>query len=244
MGRPAARQGDNHTCPQVTPGVPPVPHVGGPITAGCTNILIGGQAAATVGKPCTCVGPPDVVQTGSPTVLFNNLFAARLTDMTAHGGLIASGFPTVLIGVDPVLEAIIAGVNPTDSVINCGHLVDAAIARLNGTDPNATAPAGQDGSFEEIGNRHGTTINFGSSFEDAFEAVRSGGDGTTAIVGIIYGSGNAHVVTMTNRDGNVSILEGQDWGDADSREVITNPARANERYNSDGRSDVGYGITP
>jgi len=28
---PAARIGDMHTCPMVTPGTPPVPHVGGPL---------------------------------------------------------------------------------------------------------------------------------------------------------------------------------------------------------------------
>ena len=27
---PAARIGDMHVCPMVTPGVPPIPHVGGP----------------------------------------------------------------------------------------------------------------------------------------------------------------------------------------------------------------------
>ena len=31
MGMPAARVGDMHVCPMVTPGVPPIPHVGGPI---------------------------------------------------------------------------------------------------------------------------------------------------------------------------------------------------------------------
>ena len=31
---PAARLGDMHTCPMVTPGTPPVPHVGGPIMLG------------------------------------------------------------------------------------------------------------------------------------------------------------------------------------------------------------------
>jgi len=29
--KPAARITDMHTCPMVTPGVPPIPHVGGPI---------------------------------------------------------------------------------------------------------------------------------------------------------------------------------------------------------------------
>ena len=47
----------------------PVPHVGGPITApGCPTVLIGG------------------------------VLAARIADLTAHGGVIITGDPTVLIG--------------------------------------------------------------------------------------------------------------------------------------------------
>src|SRR5690242_15832021 len=43
---PAARLGDLHTCPMVTPGTPPIPHVGGPISGPCQpNVLIGGQPA-------------------------------------------------------------------------------------------------------------------------------------------------------------------------------------------------------
>jgi uncharacterized Zn-binding protein involved in type VI secretion len=46
-----------------------VPHVGGPILPpGCPTVLIGGQPAA------------------------------RMTDMTAHGGTIILGWPMVLIG--------------------------------------------------------------------------------------------------------------------------------------------------
>jgi hypothetical protein len=42
MGKPAARIGDMHVCPMVTPGLPPIPHVGGPITGpGCPTVLIG-----------------------------------------------------------------------------------------------------------------------------------------------------------------------------------------------------------
>lgn len=244
MGRPAARQGDMHTCPQVTPGTPPVPHVGGPIIMGCPNVLIGGQLAATSGHPCTCVGPPDFIQQGSPTVLICSMPTARLTDMTAHGGLISVGCVTVLIGIDPILEAIIAGVNPANSVINCGNIIDAVYARLKGTDPNAAAPAGGDGTFTEIEKRFGTKLTWGRSFNEAFEAVRKGGNGTSAIVGIVYSNGNSHVVTMTNRGGTVGIMEGQDWGGNNSREVITNPARANQRYNAGGGSNIGYGIIP
>jgi uncharacterized Zn-binding protein involved in type VI secretion len=83
----------------VTPGVPPVPHVGGPILPpGCPTVLIGGQPAARVTDMCTCVGPPDVIVKGSPTVLIGNLLAARMGDQTAHGGVIVIGCPTVMIG--------------------------------------------------------------------------------------------------------------------------------------------------
>ena len=89
-----------HTCPMVTPGVPPVPHVGGPITGppGAPPVLIGGTPAATVGMMCVCVGPPDAIVKGSVTVLINSKPAARMGDMTAHGGVIILGMPTVMIG--------------------------------------------------------------------------------------------------------------------------------------------------
>jgi uncharacterized Zn-binding protein involved in type VI secretion len=68
-GQPAARVGDMHTCPMVTPGTPPVPHVGGPIATGSATVLIGGQPAARVGDTATCTGPPDAIVAGCPTVL-------------------------------------------------------------------------------------------------------------------------------------------------------------------------------
>ena len=99
MSKPAARVGDMHTCPMVTPGVPPVPHVGGPILPpGCPTVLIGGQPAARVGDMATCVGPPDVIIIGSVTVMIGGMPAARMGDQTAHGGVIVMGFPQVLIG--------------------------------------------------------------------------------------------------------------------------------------------------
>jgi len=69
-GQPAARLGDMHTCPMVTPGTPPVPHVGGPIIKGSATVLIGGQPAARVGDMATCTGPPDtIIPPGCPTVM-------------------------------------------------------------------------------------------------------------------------------------------------------------------------------
>jgi len=96
---PAARLTDMHVCPMVTPGLPPIPHVGGPIVGpGAPTVLICGLPAANVSSTCVCVGPPDVIIMGSFTVLIGNLPAARLGDSTAHGGVIVAGCPTVLIG--------------------------------------------------------------------------------------------------------------------------------------------------
>lgn len=96
---PAARVTDFHACPMVTPGVPPVPHVGGPVTGpGMPNVLIGGLPAACLGDLCVCVGPPDSIIKGSATVLIGGRPAARMGDSTAHGGTITLGLPTVLIG--------------------------------------------------------------------------------------------------------------------------------------------------
>ena len=69
-GQPAARVGDMHVCPMVTPGTPPIPHVGGPITGpGSPTVLIGGMPAARLGDSCTCTGPPDSIVMGCPTVI-------------------------------------------------------------------------------------------------------------------------------------------------------------------------------
>ena len=91
----AARIGDLHICPMVT-GV--VPHVGGPVLTGAPTVLIGGMPAARMGDSATCVGPPDTIAKGSATVLIAGQPAARMGDTTAHGGIIALGCPTVLIG--------------------------------------------------------------------------------------------------------------------------------------------------
>ena len=96
---PAARLTDMHTCPMQTPGLPPIPHVGGPVIGpGVSTVLIGKLPAAVVGDNAVCVGPPDAIVKGSATVLIGGKPAARIGDMTMHGGAIVFGCPTVLIG--------------------------------------------------------------------------------------------------------------------------------------------------
>src|ERR1700748_1612157 len=109
MERPAARVTDTHKCPMITPALVPIPHVGSVILGpGAPTVLIGGQPASTVGDICICVGPPDMIVTGSMSVLIGGKPAARMTSMTAHGGAILGGEPTVLIGdIGPVMAGII-----------------------------------------------------------------------------------------------------------------------------------------
>ncbi|MBT1686947.1 PAAR domain-containing protein [Dawidia soli] len=95
----AARITDLHVCPMVTPGLPPIPHVGGPVIGpGAPTVLIGNLPAAVLGDSCVCTGPPDAIMKGSATVMIGGKPAARMGDTTAHGGQIALGCPTVMIG--------------------------------------------------------------------------------------------------------------------------------------------------
>lgn len=99
MPAPAARLSDMHACPLVTPGTPPVPHVGGPILPPCCpTVIIGGLPAARVGDMALCVGPPDTIAMGSTTVMIGGQPAARVGDQCLHGGAIVAGCPTVIIG--------------------------------------------------------------------------------------------------------------------------------------------------
>jgi len=92
----AARISDMHTCPLFSG---PVPHVGGPIIGPCVpTVLIGGLPAAVVGDMLVCTGPPDTIVKRSTTVLIGGKPAARQGDLTAHGGVIVVGLPTVQIG--------------------------------------------------------------------------------------------------------------------------------------------------
>lgn len=96
---PAARITDMHICPMLTPGLPPIPHVGGPVIGpGVPTVLIGKLPAAVMGDMCTCVGPPDSIVKGSATVMIGGKPAARMGDNCVHGGTIVLGCVNVIIG--------------------------------------------------------------------------------------------------------------------------------------------------
>lgn len=98
MGKPAARIGDEHECPLVTPGTG-TPHIGGPIFGpGCVAVLIEGKPAATAGDVCVCAGAMDKITGGSSGVFIGGKPAARAGDRCEHGGFVIGGSATVLIG--------------------------------------------------------------------------------------------------------------------------------------------------
>jgi uncharacterized Zn-binding protein involved in type VI secretion len=269
----AARMGDPPTHDTLTPAGVVGPPLTGPCPAGL--VMIEGMPAAHVGCTVLCSGvimvgtvhpplpippaPPPLIIVGSISVLIHNFPAAR---WVPSGDLVACGAFLGMLPLWPARRTLIGGigsvppalaqmmviawsVNPNRSTINCGFIIDAVVDRLEGSDPNATAPTGQDGSWSDIESRHGMNFNWNSSFQAAYNAVQAGGDGTTALVGIVYSSGTAsHIVTLTNQDGQVGIIEGQDWGAGQPPEVITNVGDANNRYNSDGGSNIGWGIIP
>lgn len=152
MGMPAARVGDMHVCPMQTPAVVPIPHVGGPILPPCAiTVLVGGMPQARVSDLCVCVGPPDVIVKASLGVYVCGLPAARIGDLTAHGGTIVAGMPTVLIGdiavVTPNAPTVLISVPvtpivPTDLTQTPASIADApAEVQLSGEVIGAMAVA-------------------------------------------------------------------------------------------------------
>lgn len=100
----AARVTDLHLCPMITlVGPASFTHAGGAILGpGASNVKIQGLAASVVGDQAECTGAPpgvvDAIVKGSATVKIAGKPAARMGDMTAHGGTIMMGAPTVNIG--------------------------------------------------------------------------------------------------------------------------------------------------
>jgi len=96
MSKPAATMGCNHTCPMKDG---PKDHVGGILLKGSPDVFIEKSMAAREGDPLQCMSPSvDMVKMGSSCVFFNGKAAARMTDMTEHGGQIVEGKRSVLIG--------------------------------------------------------------------------------------------------------------------------------------------------
>lgn len=99
---PASRIGDMHTCPMFDG---PKPHVGGPIVLGSFTVLTCGVPQSFQGNPAICVGPPDSLLLGVPTVLIGQsmgfgAFALILGGLMAGLMNFVSGYPKAVMQPD------------------------------------------------------------------------------------------------------------------------------------------------
>jgi uncharacterized Zn-binding protein involved in type VI secretion len=129
-----------HTCPMVT-GI--VPHVGGPVIMGSPNVITAMMPQARVTDQCVCVGPPDIIVKGSTGVLVNGLPAARMGDLTAHGGVIVMGAFNVMIGEVGGGSASPPVTVPASSVAGSGEQVTGAMAEVMGELASNVSSQGQ-----------------------------------------------------------------------------------------------------
>jgi len=85
-GKPAANALSTHVCPMVTPGTPPIPHVGMfAVPMGALTVLINGSPAIVMGDMFLCVGPPATVVLGSPNILIGMSGSVSVGSATGEG---------------------------------------------------------------------------------------------------------------------------------------------------------------
>lgn len=97
MKKPAARVGDQHSCPMVEPNGNA--HKGGPVLPpGSTNVKIAGQPAARVGDLAHCEGVTDMLVGGSASVKVNKGPLALAGMPTTHGGTVVPSQSKVIVG--------------------------------------------------------------------------------------------------------------------------------------------------
>lgn len=141
------------------------------------------------------------------------------------------------------LWRIVRDINPSGNTVNCGHTIDAVIHRLTGVNPSAVSHnIGSGGGFSEIATRHGTTFTWQHSLDEIFNIIRSGGNGTLGLVGILWPNNSSHIVAIANVDGVVGICEGQDWAAHMPPEVLSDLDKVLARYNPSGNEVHGLAV--
>ena len=98
-GKPASRIGDMHTCPMVTVLVP---HVGGPFVLGSFTVIVGGSPQSRQTDMLICIGPPDALLMGCPTVLVG--MVGGMGGVSAILGGLLAGLINFLAGYPRVVQ--------------------------------------------------------------------------------------------------------------------------------------------
>lgn len=132
-GMPAARIGDMHVCPMLNPGVPPPPHVGGPIVGPVPPmVLIGGMPVARLGDMVVCAGPPDSIIMGCPTVMIGEAGGGS----ASGGGASAGAANNLVVDDTQALAAKLAQIiNTVDSSVK--SVIDKVIDSAKSTTESA-----------------------------------------------------------------------------------------------------------
>lgn len=191
-----------------------MPHVGGPVLPpGAPTVLIGGFPAARLGDQAVCVGPPDTIAKGAVPVPIEKKPAARQGDNTAHGGAIALGCFTVLIG----LSGTAGNVRVGTAMCNA-----AAGGRGSGTTQQSYNNCGVESSRQVINQANGSNVSENQLLQGAIAAGHASGtpgmspvfaDGGTGAAGrqsILASSGVSSTV-QTNAVANMgeALAQGQ-----------------------------------
>ena len=130
-GTPASRIGDLHTCPMVT-GI--VPHVGGPFILGSFTVITGGMPQSKVGDTLICVGPPDELVMGAPTVQVGMVgggggFGAVMSGLVmAFGQMLSGGYPKSELQPD---GSIVTQYNPQITITGSPQYQATVVGDLN-----------------------------------------------------------------------------------------------------------------
>lgn len=152
----------------MTPGAPPVPHVGGPVLPPCsTNVQTNNLPQARGTDRLTCSGgPPNFIVTGSGTVLVNNLPAARLTSKTMHPppGFLVGASPNVLVGGP---EAGVTLGNPVAGEVEC---LKAAAGRASHSTKQSYGNCGVESARQIINRATGGNISEQTLLDSAVDS--------------------------------------------------------------------------
>jgi type VI secretion system secreted protein VgrG len=88
-----ARLGDQHSCPRYVDGI--IPHQGGKIVAGSSDVFVNNKPVARVGDQVKCHHAHGAIKKGNNHVLINNKPIARHQDKTNHNGQIINASTNV-----------------------------------------------------------------------------------------------------------------------------------------------------
>jgi uncharacterized Zn-binding protein involved in type VI secretion len=184
-----------------TPGLPPIPHAGGPVLpAGAVQVLIGGQPAARMTDMALCIAsPPAPIMKGAFPVPIQSLPAARMTDQTAHGGMLTVGLPTVLIGL-----AGTAG-NPRLGLAMC---TAAATGRTSGSNQQTYNNCGCESSRQLINRSTGANVNENTLLTQSINSGNAGGTVGGPLVAANGGTNAAQRQAILAANGVPSTVQG------------------------------------